>query len=119
MTDSECIIFLRKLTTCKPSYLMFAAVLIMGLVVASALKRKLTSFQFLKIFQVPYYTVPAETLTTERLTHFPKSSRGLQRFLVSNILIIQMPQSQNEETEIAMDDSTEFSIDFDHGWFSN
>ena len=51
---------------------MFAAVLIMGLVVASALKRKLTSFQFLKIFKVPYYTAPAERLTTERLTHFSK-----------------------------------------------
>ena len=30
-----------------------------------------------------------------------------------------MPQSQNEEIEIAMDDSTEISIDFDNGWFSN
>ena len=40
MADSEFTIFLRKLTTCRPSYLAVAAVLIMGLVVASALKRE-------------------------------------------------------------------------------
>jgi len=44
MSDSECAIFLRKLTTCRPSYLAIAAVLIMGLVVASALKRKSSGY---------------------------------------------------------------------------
>lgn len=44
MAESEFVIFLRKLTTCRPSYLAIAAVLIMGLVVASALKRKSSDY---------------------------------------------------------------------------
>ena len=40
MADSEFSIFLRKLSTCRPSNLAITAVLIMGLVVASAIKRK-------------------------------------------------------------------------------
>ena len=83
MADSEFGIFLRKLATCRPSYLAITAVLIMCLVVASALKRKLScNWKFWRVFSViempqsQYEIVNRKSTMDESIEIFTDSTTG-------------------------------------------
>ena len=83
MADSEFGIFLRKLATCRPGYLAITAVLIMGLVVASALKRKSScQWYFWRVFsviempQLQYEIAHRKSTMDESIEIFTDSSTG-------------------------------------------